>query len=180
MTDQGGKRPKPQETKQREPAPRQSGDWRGIAEERIQEAQRNGDFKNLKGKGQPLRLEQNFYAGDRALAYSLLKSNAVAPPEIERGKEIDAELARTEEMLAHLRRQRDALRVRTGHAFASERRAYNIVHEKTATRYAEALRGLNSRILSLNIIAPPSLHRRLIDVEARLRAFEDEFPRLKE
>jgi hypothetical protein len=155
-------------------------DWRGIAEERIQEAQRNGEFENLKGKGQPLRLEHNIYAGDRALAYSLLKSNAVAPSEIERGKEIDAELARTDELLAQLRRQRDGLRVGSGRAFASERRAYNLVREKTAARYAEAVRGLNSRILSLNIIAPPSLHRRLIDVEARLRAFEEEFPRVKE
>jgi hypothetical protein len=160
--------------------PRLPRDWRGIAEERIQEAQREGAFENLKGKGQPLRLEHNIYAGDRALAYSLLKSNAVAPPEIERGQEIDAELARVEDMLAQLRHQRDALRVRTGRAFASERRAYDLVRAKTAARYAEALRGLNSRILSLNIIAPPSLHRRLIDIEARLRAFEDEFPPVKE
>ena len=175
-TSQGGEPPqKPQQPEVRTPR-----DWRGIAEERIQEAQRNGEFENLKGKGQPLRLEHNIYAGDRALAYSLLKSNAVAPPEIERGKEIDAELARTDELLAQLRRQRDGLRVGSGRAFASERRAYNLVREKTAARYAEALRGLNSRILSLNIIAPPSLHRRLIDVEARLRAFEEEFPLVKE
>jgi hypothetical protein len=32
----------------------------------------------------------------------------------------------------------------------------------------------------LNIIAPPALHRRLIDVELRLAAFREAFPPLDE
>jgi DnaJ homolog subfamily C member 28 len=154
--------------------------WRDHVEELLEEARERGEFDNLEGAGKPLQLEKNVYAGDKALAYSLLKNNQMAPPEIERGKEIDAELARAEAILASLRRQRDALRFRLGVGYASERRAYNVLRDKTEARYAEALRAINSKVLSLNILAPSALHRRTIDVEARMRAFAEEFPRLDE
>lgn len=151
-----------------------------LIEELLEDARARGEFDNLKGAGQPLDLQRDVYAGDNALAYSLLKNNQMAPPEIERGKEIDAELARAEELLARLRRQRAALAPRIGPRFAAERRSYNLLRDNTETRYAEALRAINSKILSLNIVAPSALHRRTIDVEARLRNFMDEFPRLPE
>jgi DnaJ homolog subfamily C member 28 len=152
--------------------------WRDHVEELLEEARERGEFDNLEGAGKPLRLEKNVYAGDKALAYSLLKNNQMAPPEIERGKEVDAELARAEALLASLRRQRDALSIRSGAGLASERRAYNVVRDKTEVRYAEALRAINSKILSLNILAPSALHRRTIDVEARMQSVAEEFPRL--
>lgn len=151
-----------------------------LIEELLEDARERGEFDNLKGAGQPLDLRKDVYAGDKALAYSLLKNNQMAPPEIERGKEIDAELARADDLLARLRRQRNALAPRLGPRYAAERRAYNLVRDKTEMRYAEALRAINSKILSLNIVAPSALHRRAIDVEARLREFADEFPRLPE
>ena len=154
--------------------------WHDYVEEQLAEARARGDFDNLKGAGQPLRLDKNIYAGNKALAYSLLKSNDVAPPEIERSKEIDAELARAEALLTTLRHRRETLRLRLGSAFASDRRAYNLLRDNTEARYERALRAVNSNILSLNIIAPPALHRRTLDVEARLRAFREEFPRLSE
>lgn len=154
--------------------------WRDYIEEQLAEARERGDFDNLKGQGQPLKLDKNVYAGDKALAYSLLKNNDMAPPEIERSKEIDAELARADALLATLRHRRDSLRLRLGGAFASDRRAYNLLRDKTQERYTQALRAINSNILSLNIIAPPPLHRRLLDVDARLRAFHEEFPCLPE
>jgi hypothetical protein len=160
--------------------------WGGLAEERIQEAQRNGEFDNLRGAGQPLRLNRNVYAGDRALAYDLLANNQMAPPEIERGKEIDAELQQAEELLATLRRRRAKLGIGVAHtggsgpSAAGNRRAYNLLRDNTESRYGAALRAINSRILSLNIIAPPPLHRRLIDVEAKLHAFAEEFPHERE
>lgn len=154
--------------------------WRSHIEEMIQEAQREGKFDNLRGTGQPLQIEENIHAGDRALAYSLLKSNGYAPAEVERGKEIDVELRRAEKVLEILRRQRDNLRGRTLPAFASERRAYNILRAKTRLRYEDTLRAINSSILSLNIIAPPALHRVALDVAAKLREFDREFPQLKE
>lgn len=152
--------------------------WRSAVEEQLAEAAARGEFDNLRGTGKPLSLDSNPYAGDRALGYSLLKSNHLAPPEIERGKEIDAELARAEAQLADLRRRRDLLHLRPEPAFAAERRAYMTLRDKTEARYAEALRAVNSKILSLNIVAPAALHRRTLDVEQRLRVFGEEFPRL--
>jgi hypothetical protein len=154
--------------------------WNDYVEEQITEAAKRGEFSNLRGTGQPLHLERNVYAGDKALAYSLLKNNQLAPPEIERGKEIDAGLERAEALLASLRRRRDTLRLRRGPAVASERRAYNLLRDKTEVRYRDALRAINSDILSLNITAPPPMHRRMIDVDARLSAFAAELPRIEE
>lgn len=154
--------------------------WADVVEQQIAEARERGEFDNLRGTGQPLHLEKNVYAGDKALAYSLLKNNDLAPPEIERGKEIDAELARADTLLASLQRKRDNLRSKRSSTFASERRAYNVLRDKTEARYVEALRGINSKILSLNIVAPAALHRRLIDIDAQLRIFAEEFPRLEE
>lgn len=152
--------------------------WHDYIEEQLAEAHARGDFDNLKGQGQPLKLDKNVYAGDKALAYSLLKHNDMAPPEIERSKEIDAELARADALLTTLRHRRDSLRLRLGSAFASDRRAYNLLRDKTEEQYTQALRAINSNILSLNIIAPPPLHRRTLDVGARLQAFREEFPPL--
>jgi len=154
--------------------------WRDLAEERIAEARARGDFDNLPGMGRPLRLDENVYAGQKAQAYHLLRSNDAAPPEIERGLEIDRLLAQAEAELAALRHRRDTLLARGRRAFASERRTYNVARDNTARRYAEQLRAINSNILSLNIIAPPALGRPLIAVERRLATFEDEFPRVAE
>jgi DnaJ-like protein len=153
---------------------------RDIVEQRIEEARAEGKFDNLSGVGKPLRLDDDdVWAGDRALAYHLLKSNDVAPPELERGREIDLDLERAEEGPRALRHYRDTLAARRA-AFASDRRAYNIQRDATERRYEEALRAINSKILSLNIIAPAALHRRALPIERRMAAFREEFPRLPE
>jgi DnaJ family protein C protein 28 len=153
--------------------------WADIVEQRIAEARERGDFDNLPGEGKPQRLEQNPFAGEKALAYSLLKNNDMAPPEIERGKEVAEDMQRAEALLVKLRHQRDRLRMRAT-VFASDRRTYNLLRDNTERRYAEAVRAINSKILSLNIIAPAVFHQRMIDVEAKLRAFQEEFPPLPE
>lgn len=152
--------------------------WADLIEERLNEARDRGDFEHLEGKGKPLALDSNPYAGDRALAYSLLKNNNIAPPEIERGKEIDNEIKRAEELLATLRRRQQALRPLAGQRDA--RQAYNITRDATALRYETMLREINSKILSLNIVAPAALHRKRLDVETMMREFQIEFPRMEE
>jgi hypothetical protein len=154
--------------------------WRDLVEEILGEARENGDFDNLPGKGKPLRLQDDVYSGDKALAYHLLKNNDMAPPEIERGKQIDAEIARADEILATLRRRCNALLGGGRIPSASDRRAYNLVRDNAEASYREVLREANSNVLSLNIIAPAILHRPLIPVEKRMQAFAEEFPRLEE
>ncbi|MBW1982686.1 MAG: DUF1992 domain-containing protein [Deltaproteobacteria bacterium] len=67
-----------------------------LAEERIREAQRRGDFENLPGMGKPLQLEDDSHIpDDLRLAYKILKNSNCLPPEVELKKEI----LTTEELL---------------------------------------------------------------------------------
>jgi DnaJ family protein C protein 28 len=175
--------PKTQQTAKPDPSRRDAHGrqpWADIVEEQIRAAQARGEFDNLPGSGRPLQLDVNPWTGDRALAYSLLKAHHIAPPEIERGREVDADRAQADALVAALRRKRDNLAGRRVPPFASERRAYNVLRENTEARYTALLRAANSKALALNISAPAPLHRPLLDVEARLRAFREEFPPLAE
>jgi len=68
-----------------------------IAEERIREAMRDGEFEDLPGKGKPLHLEDDRHLpADLRLAYKFLKNADCLPPELELRKEIRT----TEEMLS--------------------------------------------------------------------------------
>lgn len=160
--------------------PRRGQSWSSFVDEQIREAEERGAFSQLEGAGKPLSLDVNPYAGDRALAYSLLKSHHMAPPEIELAREVEADLARAEALTDPLRRQHDQMQARRMAPFPSERRAYNLLRENVASRYVELLRAINSKILTLNIIAPAALHRQVIDVEGRMEAFHREFPVMTE
>lgn len=162
----GGNKPKPRRQ------------WADLVEELLTEAHDRGDFENLAGKGKPLARDENPYAGDRALAYSLLKNNQFAPPEIERGKEIDSDIKRAENLLESLRHHQHALQGLPSRRDA--RRAFNIARDAAAARYEALLREINSKILSLNIVVPTAMHRRRLDVETKMREFREEFPRLEE
>src|SRR5215467_10608200 len=81
-------------------------------DEQIREAQERGEFDNLPGTGKPLNLDDTLFTGDKAMAYSLLKQNGYAPPEIELAKEIRAEFERAQAKLDKLRHQRTSLRAR--------------------------------------------------------------------
>lgn len=60
-----------------------------LIEERIREAQKNGAFENLPGKGKPLQLEdQSMVPEDLRMSYHILKNAHVLPPEAEVQKEI--------------------------------------------------------------------------------------------
>ncbi len=60
-----------------------------IAEEKIREAIRNGEFANLPGKGKPLRLEDlSHVPPELRAAYLLLKNAGVLPVELQLKKEI--------------------------------------------------------------------------------------------
>jgi DnaJ family protein C protein 28 len=174
---EAGKAPAPDEQgPQKRKTPLQR--WADLVDEQIREAQERGDFDNLPGAGKPLNLDDNPYAGDRALAFHLLKQNDLLPRELDIGREVDAELARAEQVLAELRRQRDWLLGQRGPGRERARATYARLRGEHAARYEQALRQVHSKMLTLNIIAPSTLHRPMIDVEAHMRAFQREFPPL--
>jgi hypothetical protein len=58
--------------------------FRRIAEERIQQAQEEGVFDNLPGKGKPLNLEDDsFVPEDLRMTYKILKNSNCLPIELE-------------------------------------------------------------------------------------------------
>ena len=70
-----------------------------IAEQRILEAQRNGEFDNLPGKGKPLELEDlSGVPEDLRIGYHVLKNAHVLPPEAELIKDIHI----LEDLLKHV------------------------------------------------------------------------------
>lgn len=72
--------------------------WR-IAEARIREAQEEGAFENLAGKGQPLEFEDlSWVPEDLRIGYHVLKNAHVLPPEAELLKDIHT----LEDLLKHV------------------------------------------------------------------------------
>jgi DnaJ family protein C protein 28 len=145
-------------------------------EEQIQEAQARGEFDNLPGCGKPLNLDDSFFTGHKTVAYSLLKSNGFAPPEIELAKEIRSEFEKGEAKLAKLRHQGNSLRTRRVPPFESEKRAFNHAVEKAATEYDQLLRELNRKILNLNLMTPSAMHMPIFEVEKLVQQFRKSCP----
>ena len=70
-----------------------------IAEQRILEAQRKGEFDNLPGKGKPLELEDlSWVPEELRIGYHVLKNAHVLPPEAELLKDIHT----LEDLLKHV------------------------------------------------------------------------------
>jgi DnaJ family protein C protein 28 len=155
---------------------KRSGRFSSYVEEMIRRAQERGEFDNLPGMGKPLHLEDESAAGDNAMAYHLLKSNGFAPTEIELSKEIRTERERLEARIARLIHRGQSLRARRVPPFPSEKRAFNNTVEKVAREYEEALRSLNSRILTLNLIAPAQMHQPMLEVEQLVKKFREACP----
>ncbi len=152
--------------------------YRDYVEEQIREAEARGAFAQLPGFGKPLHLEENVYAGERAMSYNLLKSNGFAPPEVELVKEIRHERTRIEEKLAQLVRRGRILRSRRIPPFSSTKRAFNYAVEQAASEYEAILRELNRKILTLNLTAPLAMHQPMLDVESLLQHFRATCPLL--
>ena len=153
--------------------------WQTLAEQRIDKAMAEGAFDNLPNAGKPLNLDENPHAGDRAMAFHVLKSGGALPRELELGKEVDADQAQADRLLMELRHRRATLA--TKHFVTTrDQRTYNFHRQRTRDRYEALLREMRSRILTLNISAPPIMHREMVDIAAQLAAFDDEFPAVPE
>jgi hypothetical protein len=70
-----------------------------IAEQRILEAQRRGEFDNLPGKGKPLELEDlSWVPEELRIGYKVLKNARVLPPEAQLLKDVHT----LEDLLKHV------------------------------------------------------------------------------
>jgi hypothetical protein len=147
-------------------------------EEQIHAAEERGAFRNVPGMGQPLNLDVNPYAGEKAAGYRLLKNNGCAPVEIELAREIRQKHERLAALRASLIRRGRELRHRQNAPSMSERRVYNAAVHKALAEYEAGVRELNSKILTLNLSAPAALHRPSLDVEQLVTQFRELCPLL--
>jgi len=150
--------------------------YREYVEEQIREAQERGEFDNLQGMGNPLNLDENPYAGDKAMGYNLLKSTGFAPAEVELAKEIRTESERAEAKLEKIRQRGRILRMRRLPPSATEKRVHDALVQKAAADYERTLRELNRKILSLNLMTPETMHRPLFEVEKLVQRFRESCP----
>ena len=67
--------------------------WESLVDAEIREAQARGDFEDLPGHGEPLRHEDNPFAGDRAMAFHVLKNAGMRPEWMDLEREIVADRA---------------------------------------------------------------------------------------
>ncbi|GCE20649.1 J-domain-containing protein [Dictyobacter kobayashii] len=151
---------------------RRMGDY---VEEMIRKAQERGDFDHLKGMGKPLQLDAH-QTDDNSMAYGILKNNDYVPFEIQLQKQIDADIERAGREIRYLIAQRKHLSARKIAPFESEKRRFNAAVEKAATEYDEALRRINSKILTLNVSAPSSLHKPILKVGEMVAEFRQQCP----
>jgi hypothetical protein len=79
-----------------------------IIERKIKESQEKGEFDNLPGRGEPLKLEDDSgVPKDLRMAYKILKNADCLPPELELKKEI----RQMEDMLAGIPDEKERYRL---------------------------------------------------------------------
>jgi hypothetical protein len=133
--------------------------WESLIDRQIREAMEEGKFDELPHQGRPLPNDQNPYAGDKALAFSMLKNAGAAPPWIEADKEVRDLLARVEAIIA---------RAAAGSAPSA------LARSRARDELREVVVAANRAIARVNAEAPlSSLHRLPLDSDEQQRRLED-------
>ena len=127
--------------------------WERGIDKQLDDAQREGKFDNLPGKGKPLNIDENPHT-DPTLrsAYQILKDNAFTLPWIAAGQQIDRDLdaARTALLrtLAWTRDQSDLALVQDE-------------LQRAESTFIDLLAEINKRIAAYNLSIPNSRFERL-------------------
>lgn len=129
--------------------------WASLTERLILEAQADGKFEDLPGRGRPLALPDDSLAGDMALGNHVLRNAGVAPPWIEADKEA-----------RHLAAAIEATLLQAGKAGPAAR-------SRLRRRLAELADAHDLAVLRLSELAPtPRQHRRKVDRAALFARLE--------
>jgi DnaJ family protein C protein 28 len=152
--------------------------WDSLVERRIKEAQEQGLFDDLPGKGEPLDLSENpFLDPSWRVAYKLLQDHGFAPEWIELDKEIRIELQMLRRQLAENKRWYDeaiaALEGKTNHEAEEERVWVEVYWERRLNSLAARIAELNEKIELFNLKVPiANLQRRRVSIEKELRRLD--------
>jgi DnaJ family protein C protein 28 len=151
--------------------------------EQIEEAMERGEFRNLPGKGKPLKLDTNpFLTPQARMANRLLKENGFAPRWIELEKEIKQEKAQLERLLTNLKARRERLATLIAqhpHRHEAVSRSFEYELARGIAQYSEKLENLNRKIQRVNLLMPTRNRQyALINKEAALTRFQKACPSL--
>jgi hypothetical protein len=128
--------------------------WESLVERQLREAMEDGRFDDLPYQGERIPFEDDAYAGDRAMAFHVLRSANVAPPWIEADKEVRTLLALRDGIVARAA-------ARTGRSAHAERR--------DRTELEALVVEINAAIARLNAEAPTDRqHRRPLSLAGEL------------
>jgi DnaJ homolog subfamily C member 28 len=145
-----------------------------IADRKIREAQEEGLFDDLEGRGQPLRLEIDpRVPPELRAAYRLMKDARVLPDWIELEGQIRVREEHWEARLAAFSER---------HAKLSQSNAEmdDGPRDRFLTQYAHGLREINLLIDRYNLMTPAVSRQRVrINVREALEELEGRFPRLR-
>lgn len=121
-----------------------------MIDDRVRSAERKGAFKNLRGQGRRLNLDEG--TGDQWLANHLLREQGVLPEWLELRKEIFAMRPVVQQALREYREQEEVLdRTRPGDA---------AILRRLEERYRERAAEINLRIDQHNLRCPSIQHER--------------------
>jgi hypothetical protein len=156
-----------------------------IAERRIQEAMKAGEFDNLSGMGEPLQdLDDNpFVPDDMRAALKVLHNSGYAPDWIVLAQQIDADLERLRYMadlhFAYLRRRMQEI---GSDPYAVKRLRQEMdrlkaEHRRAAAVHEQAIESINRKISTFNQTVPiASLMKVPLARAAEMERFEDRLP----
>jgi DnaJ family protein C protein 28 len=136
-------------------------------EEQIRKAIEEGKFDDLRGKGQPIRWDENpFVDPDWQMAYHMLRESGFALPWMETRKEIEAQL---EAARAALKRAwawgQSAMADGQSTAFVEDE------WRRSASAFREQIAAVNKRIFDYNLDVPLARFQRPpVDAEAEIQA----------
>ena len=105
--------------------------YESAVERQIREAQERGDFDNLPGAGKPLNFD-SWGHGEWAMAFHVLKQAGETLPWIALSKDIDAQRARLDRLLADARSLQGAERARARERYLREAAALDKMLEEYA------------------------------------------------
>ncbi len=148
--------------------------WDRIIERKIREAQEQGKFNDLRGKGQPLKLDENPYEDPAwQAANQLLKDNGFRPEWLEEDVALHEKLAQAREVLARTRdwraEQLEMLGARAGVQAVEQRALVQDEWRRALARFRETLAEVNQGIARLNLMVPNTRFQRLkLDIEAEV------------
>lgn len=150
-----------------------------IVEKRLRDAQAEGKFDNLSGRGRPLKLDQEDETSEEWAANHLLKNQELRPDWLAEDLAIRAEVEQARRALQRSHRWRNERLAALGRGddadVIREREWVEVEWLRARREFRETLEQLNQRIRTLNLKVPlERFQRRLLEPEAELKQLAQE------